>query len=215
MLYPPLILLLLLMLSACGGKSQDQNNSQQRDTAQNKQKDKASASKDTSEMTSNDTPNKAESHQLNFSEDLLLDSTKLSQPPKASYRQLTGNGMPFTIKIPENWQIKNKPPAGDGYNFNVGEGKADARVYFEATKAKPNGLKPPECDHQSPFQFRRQKGVKCRKAKALYYYLSQNQQRLVFYVKADSAWRNRHADQLDRIARSLAFDDAQKLSSAQ
>ncbi len=206
---------LLLMLAACGSKSQKQNTTKNNDTFDTEQKQKkASSSKSTDDSTSRIVTDIKDLYKPLETDDLKLDSARLSQPPKTSYRQIKGKGIPFTIKIPQNWHIKRKPPAGDGYAFSVGEGKADARVYFEGTNDKTGGLKPPKCDHQNPFQFRRQKGVKCRKAKALYYYFRQNQQRLVFYVKADPGWRNRHADQLDRIARSLAFADDQKLSSA-
>jgi hypothetical protein len=202
----------MLILTACGSKGQKQNATKKNDTLDTKEK--AFSSKNTADTTFSIITEINDLYKPWETEDLKLDSAGLSQPPKPSYRQLTGNSMPFTIKIPENWHIKNKPPAGDGYTFSVGNGKADARVYFEATNDKPGGLKPPECNHRTPFQFRRQKGIKCQKGKTLYYFLSQNQQRLVFYVKADSSWQSRHADQLDRIARSLAFDDAQKLSSA-
>lgn len=215
MQYFRLVLLIALGLNACGNpqKNQDQNNNQDSSASSAAKADQSQANvKDTgSATTANPSPNK---FQNPFPEDLLLDSAAISQPPAPNYKRLQGYGMPFTVKIPETWQIRNKPPAGDGYTFQVGEGEgeADARVYHEATKDQPTGIAPPECDKRTPFEFREQKGIKCQKAEAVYYYLENNKKRLVFYVKATSEWRKRHAKQLDQIARSLAFKSGQQVS---
>jgi hypothetical protein len=205
-------LLMVLCLAGCSNAEKEQNQTEQTQNGSNGQDHPTSGkqAKRDSPSPKNTTSNR---YQKPFADDLLLDSVAITKPPKQPYRQIRGSGMPFVVKIPQSWKIRNKPPAGDGYTFKVGRGKADARVYVEKQKGQPGGLAPPDCHQKQPFRFRRQQGIKCHGEKALYYYLSEGDQRLVFYIKAGKRWQESHADQLDRIARSLAFKTGEAVSA--
>ncbi len=198
----------ILLFASCGGNRQDGSGKEQ-------------TQKQTPDTTSTDKSNRSsamESDSLakppasSGENDLLLNPEEFRQAPAPAYQMLEGDTLNFRIRIPEVWQMATAPPAGDGYRLATGSSEADVRIYQEGTAGKAGGLAPPDCQQQEPFQFQKQKGTKCIQAGAVYYYITQRQERLVFYVKATQSWHQRHQSQLDSIASSLAFDQEKPVS---
>lgn len=199
------LITLSLITGACGGNKAGKN-ADNTETDSSKRIDQK-----------NDTPgqlNKGSSISSpnRLADQLLLDTADIQPPRKPVYRSLETGSMPFKLKIPENWSIQEKPDAGDGYRLKVAYGKADVRVYQEATKSRPQGIEPPDCKEKEEFQFRNQSGKKCIQSDAIYYYLTRQNQRLVFYVKASQQWLDQHKQQVEKVARSLAFKQEDQLS---
>jgi hypothetical protein len=198
----------ILLFASCGGNRQDGSGKEQTQK-QNPDTTSTDKSNRSSAMESDSLAKPPESTR---EDDLVLDLGELRRASKPAYQTLEGDTLNFRIKIPEAWQVATAPPANDGYRLATGSSEADVRIYQEGTAGRPGGLASPDCQQQEPFQFQKQKGTKCIQAGAVYYYITQRQERLVFYVKATQSWQQRHQSQLDSIASSLAFDQEKPVS---
>lgn len=189
------MLLALIFLSSCFGGNG--NNSQ------------AGNNQDNKEKTSQDRG--ASSNENSLSSDDTKSSDNVNQ--NNEYKLSTNRRFNFRIAIPKEWEIKKRSSNEDGFFLKTASEETDLRVYGERLTKETRDLTRPDCKEESKFSFQDgETGTKCLKSKKLIYYRENDSKRVTFYIKARKKWRQNHADQLSKIAKSLVFIEQERPS---
>ena len=112
----------------------------------------------------------------------------------------------FSFKIPSNWKALDKSNNGDGYFIETGEKGVDLRIYGEQIEGNEvmAEMELKSCEKTEDFKFSNgYPGTVCYQSGDTYYYLDTPKTRIIFYVHADSKWKQRNGETINTIAKSM------------
>ncbi len=190
-----LFLLALIFLSSCfgGNGNNSQANSENESTKENK------------------VDKKAPDAQNEQNQDDQKAKTGISQDK--DFKLATNSRFNFRLAVPKEWEIQERSANQDGFFLKTNNEDADLRVYGQQLSEATKDLNRPDCKEEVDFSFQDgETGIKCLKENKLIYYREKNNKRVTFYIKAKKEWQEKHADKLNKIAKSLVFTEDEEMS---
>ncbi len=129
---------------------------------------------------------------------------------ESGFKKTTNERYGFSFEIPDTWKAIDKSNNGDGYFLDCGDKKTDLRIYGENIEGNEimAEMELKSCERTENFKFANgYPGTICYQSGDTYYYYDTPKIRIVFYVHADSKWKQRNMEAVNTIAKSIDAGD--------